>query len=109
VAYELDDESLFLTFDVSAEIDLELLALGSSGLDRVRVRQRPRLLSDNGPSYATVPSGPLLMCFVQPLTAAGFTFRGALRVIRALSRVALYCPWPRRIAAIVVAFMIPKF
>jgi hypothetical protein len=27
------------------------VALAASGLDHVNVRQRPRLLSDNGPSY----------------------------------------------------------
>jgi putative transposase len=31
--------------------DTLTLALRSSGLERVRVRHRPRLLSDNGPSY----------------------------------------------------------
>jgi len=31
--------------------DILTLALRSSGLERVRVRHRPRLLSDNGPSY----------------------------------------------------------
>jgi putative transposase len=31
--------------------DTLTIALRSSGLERVRVRHRPRLLSDNGPSY----------------------------------------------------------
>ena len=34
--------------DVTATLDL---ALGAAGLDQARVMQRPRLLSDNGPSY----------------------------------------------------------
>ena len=36
------------------------IALRSSGLDRVRVRQRPRLLSDNGPSYLSAQLGSWL-------------------------------------------------
>ncbi|WP_044155646.1 DDE-type integrase/transposase/recombinase, partial [Escherichia coli] len=34
--------------DVTATLDL---ALGAAGLDQARVMPRPRLLSDNGPSY----------------------------------------------------------
>ena len=34
--------------DVTATLDL---ALGAAGLDQARVMHRPRLLSDNGPSY----------------------------------------------------------
>jgi putative transposase len=36
------------------------LALRSSGLERVRVRHRPRLLSDNGPSYLSAQLGSWL-------------------------------------------------
>ena len=32
--------------------------------------------------YATVPSGPLLIYFVQALTAAGFTFRAQLAWVK---------------------------
>ena len=35
-------------------------ALRSSGLERVRVRHRPRLLSDNGPSYLSAQLGSWL-------------------------------------------------
>ena len=40
--------------------DTLALALRSSGLDRVRVRHRPRLLSDNGPSYVSAQLGSWL-------------------------------------------------
>ena len=40
--------------------DTLALALRSSGLERVRVRQRPRLLSDNGPSYLSAQLGSWL-------------------------------------------------
>ena len=40
--------------------DTLTIALRSSGLDRVRVRQRPRLLSDNGPSYLSAQLGSWL-------------------------------------------------
>jgi hypothetical protein len=33
--------------------DTLAVALRNSGLERVRVRHRPRLLSDNGPSYVS--------------------------------------------------------
>jgi putative transposase len=34
-----------------------VMALRCSGLERVQVRQRPRLLSDNGPSYLSAQLG----------------------------------------------------
>ena len=37
--------------------DTLAMALRNSGLDRVRVRHRPRLLSDNGPSYGSAQLG----------------------------------------------------
>src|SRR5882757_991194 len=37
-----------------------VMALRSSGLERVRVRHRPRLLSDNGPSYLSAQLGAWL-------------------------------------------------
>jgi hypothetical protein len=40
--------------------DTLAIALRSSGLERVRVRHRPPLLSDNGPSYLSVQLGPWL-------------------------------------------------
>jgi putative transposase len=40
--------------------DTLALALRSSGLERVRVRHRPRLLSDNGPSYLSTQLGSWL-------------------------------------------------
>jgi len=40
--------------------DTLALALRSSGLERVRVRHRPRLLSDNGPSYLSAQLGSWL-------------------------------------------------
>jgi putative transposase len=40
--------------------DTLALALHSSGLERVRVRHRPRLLSDNGPSYLSAQLGSWL-------------------------------------------------
>jgi putative transposase len=43
--------------DVSDTLEL---ALRSSGLERVRVRHRPRLLSDNGPSYLSAQLGSWL-------------------------------------------------
>jgi transposase InsO family protein len=54
----LDDFSRFIlawklcsTMTATDVADTLTLALRSSGLERVRVRHRPRLLSDNGPSY----------------------------------------------------------
>ena len=40
--------------------DTLAMALRNSGLDRVRVRHRPRLLSDNGPSYVSAQLGSWL-------------------------------------------------
>jgi putative transposase len=40
--------------------DTLTIALRSSGLERVRVQQRPRLLSDNGPSYLSAQHGSWL-------------------------------------------------
>lgn len=40
--------------------DTLAIALRSSGLERVWVRQRPRLLSDNGPSYLSAQLGSWL-------------------------------------------------
>jgi putative transposase len=40
--------------------DTLAMALRNSGLDRVRVRHRPRLLSDNGPSYLSAQLGSWL-------------------------------------------------
>ena len=40
--------------------DTLAIALSSSGLERVRVRHRPRLLSDNGPSYVSAQLGSWL-------------------------------------------------
>src|SRR6202167_6467904 len=40
--------------------DTLAIALRSSGLERVRVRHRPRLLSDNGPSYLSAQLGSWL-------------------------------------------------
>ena len=42
---------LCLTMTATDVADTLTLALRSSGLERVRVRHRPRLLSDSGPSY----------------------------------------------------------
>jgi len=54
----LDDFSRYIlawklcsTMTATDVADTLTLALRSSGLERVRVRHRPRLLSDNGPSY----------------------------------------------------------
>ncbi len=54
----LDDFSRYIlawklctTMTATDVSDTLTIALRSSGLDRVRVRQRPRLLSDNGPSH----------------------------------------------------------
>ena len=53
----LDDFSRFLAWKLCSKMtatdvaDTLTLALHGSGLARVRVRHRPRLLSDNGPSY----------------------------------------------------------
>jgi putative transposase len=42
---------LCTTITATDAADTVTIALRSSGLERVRVRHRPRLLSDNGPSY----------------------------------------------------------
>ena len=61
----LDDFSRYIlawklctTMTATDVSDTLTIALRSSGLDRVRVRQRPRLLSDNGPSTFPPNSDP---------------------------------------------------
>ena len=60
----LDDFSRFIlawklctTMAATDVSDTLTIALRSSGLERVRVRRRPRLLSDNGPSYLAAQLG----------------------------------------------------
>jgi putative transposase len=57
----LDDFSRYIlvwklctTMTATDVVDTLTIAMRSSGLERVRVRHRPRLLSDNGPSYLSV-------------------------------------------------------
>ena len=63
----LDDFSRYIlawklctTMTATDVSDTLAMALRSSGLDRVRVRHRPRLLSDNGPSYVSAQLGSWL-------------------------------------------------
>ena len=63
----LDDFSRYIlawklctTMTATDVSDTLALALRISGLERVRVRQRPRLLSDNGPSYVSAQLGSWL-------------------------------------------------
>jgi len=63
----LDDFSRYLlawklctTMTATDVSDTLTMALRSSGLERVRVRHRPRLLSDNGPSYLSAQLGSWL-------------------------------------------------
>ena len=63
----LDDFSRFIlawklctTMTATDVSDTLAMALRSSGLERVRVRHRPRLLSDNGPSYLSAQLGSWL-------------------------------------------------
>ncbi len=63
----LDDFSRYIlswklctTMTATDVSDTLAMALRSSGLERVRVRQRPRLLSDNGPSYLSAQLGSWL-------------------------------------------------
>src|SRR5207302_217532 len=63
----LDDFSRYIlawklctTMTASGVSDTLTIALRSSGLERVRVRHRPRLLSDNGPSYLSAQLGAWL-------------------------------------------------
>ncbi len=63
----LDDFSRYIlawklctTMAASDVSDTLTIALRSSGLERVRVRHRPRLLSDNGPSYLSAQLGAWL-------------------------------------------------
>jgi len=63
----LDDFSRYIlawklctTMTASDVSDTLTIALRSSGLERVRVRQRPRLLSDNRPSYLSAQLGSWL-------------------------------------------------
>jgi len=63
----LDDFSRYIlawklctTMTASDVSDTLAIALRSSGLERVRVRHRPRLLSDNGPSYLSAQLGSWL-------------------------------------------------
>ncbi len=63
----LDDFSRYIlawklctTMAASDVSDTLTIALRSSGLERVRVRHRPRLLSDNGPSYLSAQLGSWL-------------------------------------------------
>src|ERR1700720_4689382 len=63
----LDDFSRYIlawklctTMTASDVSDTLTIALRSSGLERVRVRHRPRLLSDNGPSYLSAQLGSWL-------------------------------------------------
>jgi len=63
----LDDFSRYIlawklctTMTASDVSDTLTIALRSSGLERVRVRHRPRLLSDNGPSYLSAQLGSCL-------------------------------------------------
>lgn len=63
----LDDFSRYIlawklctTMTATDVSDTLAIALRSSGLERVRVRHRPRLLSDNGPSYVSAQLGAWL-------------------------------------------------
>ena len=63
----LDDFSRYIlawklctTMTATDVSDTLAMALRSSGLERVRVRHRPRLLSDNGPSYLSAQLGSWL-------------------------------------------------
>jgi putative transposase len=63
----LDDFSRYIlawklcsTMTATDVADTLTLALRSSGLERIRVRHRPRLLSDNGPSYLSAQLGAWL-------------------------------------------------
>ncbi len=63
----LDDFSRYIlawklctTMTATDVSDTLAMALRSSGLERVRVRHRPRLLSDNGPSYISAQLGSWL-------------------------------------------------
>ena len=63
----LDDFSRYIlawklctTMTATDVSDTLTMALRSSGLERVRVRHRPRLLSDNGPSYLSAQLGSWL-------------------------------------------------
>ena len=63
----LDDFSRYIpawklctTMTATDVSDTLALALRSSGLERVQVRHRPRLLSDNGPSYLSAQLGSWL-------------------------------------------------
>src|ERR1700730_7492913 len=63
----LDDFSRYIlawklctTMSATDVSDTLVMALRSSGLERARVRQRPRLLSDNGPSYLSPQLGSWL-------------------------------------------------
>jgi transposase InsO family protein len=63
----LDDFSRYIlawklctTMTATDVSDTLTIALRSSGLERVRVRHRPRLLSDNGPSYLSAELGSWL-------------------------------------------------
>ena len=63
----LDDFSRYIlawklctTMTATDVSDTLAIALRSSGLERVRVRHRPRLLSDNGPSYLSAQLGSWL-------------------------------------------------
>ena len=63
----LDDFSRYIlawklctTMTATDVSDTLAMALRSSGLEKVRVRHRPRLLSDNGPSYVSAQLGSWL-------------------------------------------------
>ena len=63
----LDDFSRYIlawklctTMTATDVSDTLVMALRSSGLERARVRHRPRLLSDNGPSYLSAQLGSWL-------------------------------------------------
>ena len=63
----LDDFSRYIlawklctTMTATDVSDTLAMALRSSGLERVRLRHRPRLLSDNGPSYVSAQLGSWL-------------------------------------------------
>jgi len=63
----LDDFSRYIlawklctTMTATDVSDTLVMALSNSGLERVRVRHRPRLLSDNGPSYLSAQLGSWL-------------------------------------------------
>jgi len=54
------NQELCTTMTATDVSDTLAMALRSSGLERVRVRHRPRLLSDNGPSYLSAQLGSWL-------------------------------------------------